>query len=186
MIGAALALAVTLASAPSGEAVASNGCTRWTSEVTPPATIRVLIGTRVVRVGFALWVARVTSSEWNGVPTQLRLAGATATKQYGWVKTLHPRHSIYGCFDVHDDTRDAIYRPKSPPARVWAAVRATWHWRVLREGRLVQTGYRTGSARRCAADVDGYHLKARSAAACARLGWTAGHILERYYGARVQ
>lgn len=185
---AALVLAVMLTSAgPSGDSVvASNGCIRWTSTVTPPRRIRVLIDRSVVRVPFALYVSRVVSAEWNTVPTQLRLAGAQAVKQYGWWKAIRPRHSPAGCFDVHDDTRDQLYKVKSPPDYIWDAVRATWSWRVLRDGRLVHTGYRTGRRVGCARDVDGYHLFARSAARCARLGWSARRILATYYDARVK
>ena len=130
--------------------------------------------------------AIVLSSEFNTVPVELRKAGATAVKQYAWFKAMHPRPSKAGCFDVNDDTRDQIYRHhKTPPDYIWQAVRATWGWRVLREGRLISTGYRTGRAVGCARDVDGYHLFARSAARCARLGWSARNILERYYEGRV-
>ena len=165
----------------------SQPCPAWTSETTPPRNIRVLIGHHVERVPFTLYVARVVSAEWNTVPTELRKAGAVAVKEYAWWKAMHPRSSRYGCFDVHSDTRDQIYRPsKTPPAYVWQAVRETWSWRVLRGGRLIQTGFRTGRVTTCARDVDGYHLFARSGAACAHLGWTARRILGTYYKGAVR
>ena len=166
--------------------LAYNGCSAWHSQTIPPRVIRVLIGHHVERVPFALYSARVVSSEWNTVPTELRKAGAVAVRQYGWWKAMRPRHSRYGCFDVHSTTQDQIYRShKTPPDYIWAAVRQTWSWRVLREGRLVMTGYRTGRAVGCAGDVDGYHLFARSAARCARLGWGAQRLLSVYYNGRV-
>ncbi len=187
VIAPALVLVVALTAGSGAPRIVDEPCAAWHSESTPPPTIRVRLDLRhVVSVPFALYVARVVSSEWNKVAPQLRLAGAVAVKQYGWWKTLRPRRSTAGCFDVWADTRDQIYRVKSPPAYVWAAVRSTWPWRVLRAGRLVHTGYRTGQSRPCARDVDGYHLKARSAGRCAAAGWSAVRILERYYvGARV-
>lgn len=165
------------------QAVADT-CARWHSETQPPHTIRVLVGHKVERVPFALWTARVVSSEWGSTPPELRKAGAVATKQYGWYKAMHPRRSRYGCFDVHSNTRDAIYRHhKTPPERVWQAVHATWHWRVLRNGHLFQTGWRRGlGGVGCARDVTGYHLKARSAARCALAGYGAAWLLRTYYG----
>lgn len=166
-------------------AQASVACSPWRSQTTPPRSIRVLIGHRVTRVPFALYTARVVASEWGSAPYELRLAGAVAVKEYAWSKAMNPRHSRFGCFDLHDDTRDQLYRPKSPPARVWQAVQATWSWRVLREGRLIQTGYRSGAKVGCARDTDGFHLYARSARRCALAGWSAERILSVYFDARV-
>lgn len=183
----ALILAVTLTTAPINEhQVAANGCARHGSETTPPRTIRVRLTDRlIVRVPFLLYVARVVSSEWNTVPTELRKAGALAVKQYAWYKAMHPRRSTAGCFDVWDDTRDQIYRVKSPPAYVWEAVAQTWPWRILRDGRLFQTGYRTGRPVACARDVTGWKLFARSATRCANAGWSAARILTTYYDGRL-
>lgn len=189
MIALVLALTLVAGSGSTGghTGVVVNGCHAWSSSTTPPRSIRVRVSDhRIIRVDFQLYVARVTSSEWNTVPEQLRLAGAVAVKQYAWWKAMHPRPSKAGCFDVWDSTRDQIYRHhKTPPAHVWSAVRATWSWRVLRDGRLIHAGYRTGRPRRCAADVDGYHLFARSASRCANAGWSARRILEVYYRGRV-
>src|SRR3990167_10400390 len=118
-----LLLIAALLAFPAVANAAYNGCSAWHSQTIPPRTIRVRLDFHhVVRVPFALYVARVVSSEWNSVHPTLRLAGAVAVKQYAWWKTLHPRHSRAGCLDVNDDTRDQIYRPKSPPDYVWAAV----------------------------------------------------------------
>ena len=180
-------LLAALLALPGPTNAAYNGCSAWHSESIPPRTIRVRLDYHtVVRVNFMRYVAVVVSSEFNSVPLELRKAGAVAVKVYGWYRTLRPRPSKAGCFDVNDSTADQIYRHhKMPPEHVWSAVRATWGWRVLREGRLISTGYRTGRAVGCARDIDGWHLFARSAARCARLGWTARHILERYYEGRV-
>jgi hypothetical protein len=164
---------------------ADNGCSRWQSLTRPPTSIRVLIGRRVHRVDAELYVARVTASEWGSTPTELRKAGAVAVHQYSWFKAMHPRRSQYGCFDVHDDVRDQIYRVKTPPARVWMAVLTTWNWRIYRDGGLPMTGYRTGAKVGCARDANGWKLYARSATKCALLGWSAARILTAYYEGRL-
>lgn len=181
------AAAVTCSSSPSPAAAEiPTTCPAWHSSATPPRIIRVRISDRqIVRVPFALYVARVVSSEWNTVRPQLRFAGAVAVKQYAWVKAMRPRRSSAGCFDVWGNTRDQIYRAKTPPLYVWTAVIATWSWRVLDHGRLISTGYRTGRPHSCAGDVDGFHLFARSASRCAALGWGPRRILAAYYRGRV-
>lgn len=186
MIATAFLVAALLVPAPAPSIVPAS-CPAWQSIETPPRYIRIRVSDRlIVRVAFPLYVARVVSSEWNTVPTELRRAGAVAARQYGWWKALHPRRSQAGCFDVYGDTRDQIYRVKTPPDYVWAAVRATWSWRVLRSGRLIQTGYRTGRPALCARDIDGFHLFARSGARCANAGWGARRILAAYYQGHVR
>lgn len=181
-------------------AARDNGCARWTSTVTPPPVIRVLREGRILRVPFRLYVARVAASEWgHSVPQQLSRAGAVAVRQYAWYKAMHPRRSAAGCYAVHADTRDQIYRPRRVvPERIWAAVDSTWSWRMLRQRRitawaerttptwlLFQTGYRTGTHVGCARDADGWHLYARSGRRCAALGWSAQRILLTYYHGRL-
>lgn len=183
----ALALALT-AAAPTTVEARSNGCKAWTSSSTPPTVIRVLIGRRVARVPIRLYTARVVSSEWNNVAPQLRKAGAVAVRQYAWWKAMHPRRSQYGCFDVHPDTRDQIYKAKPVrqiPDYIWSAVDSTATWRLVRAGRLIMTGYRTGAHRNCARDVRGYKLYARSAKRCVQNGWGTAQILKTYYNARL-
>lgn len=186
LIGLALLVPVATLASPSVAARAGSGCSSWNSTTTPPPTIRVLRGRRVVSVRFDLYVARVVSSEWNRVHAELRLAGAVAVKQYAWWKTMHPRHSPAGCFDVHNDTRDQIYHVKTPPGYIWQAVRATWDVTLLRDGQLFMTGYRTGQHRRCGVDATGYKLFARSATRCANNGRSWQEILRIYYGPRLQ
>src|SRR3990167_90453 len=178
-----LLLIAALLAFPAVANAAYNGCSAWHSQTIPPRTIRVRLDFHhVVRVPFALYVARVTSSEWNTVPIELRKAGAVAVKVYAWFKAMHPRPSKAGCFDLNDDTRDQIYRPwKTPPAHVWLAVNQTWHWRMVRDGRLFQSGYRTGRKGPCGFDIDRYHLFARSAKRCANAGWSWAKILRTYY-----
>lgn len=182
-----LALLLMPVQAPS---IVPGPCQAWHSEVEPPRFVRVRESDRtVLRVPLMLYVARVVSAEWgHSVPYELRRAGAVVVKQYAWWKALHPRYSWQaGCFDVWGSTRDQIYRSWTiPNDMTWAAVESTWSWRVLRGGRLIMTGYRTGhKTLRCASDVDGYHLFARSGRRCAALGWGARSILATYYRGRV-
>lgn len=169
--------------------VYSPACSAWHSETTPPPTIRVLITRtgRVVTVPFQLYVSRVVSVEFNFVPLALRKAGAVAVKLYAWHRVIRwsGRSHNGHCFHVYDGVRDQLYRVKDPRPEVWQAVRATWSWRVLRQGHLVFTSYRTGRRVPCASDVDGHRLYARSAWRCALSGWSASRILATYYEGRV-
>src|ERR1051326_5862631 len=118
-----------------------NQCQPWHSVLVPPPAIRVLVDHHVERVPLRLYVVRVISSEWHHVPPQLRRAGAVAVRQYAWWKAMHPRRSQYGCFDVHNDTRDQIYRAKSRAQlapELWEAYDSTIGWRLNRAGRLIQ------------------------------------------------
>jgi peptidoglycan hydrolase-like amidase len=173
-------------------AAAKGHCTDWKSESEPPPSIwvyRVSEG-RVEQVDFMLYVARVTSREWNTVPGALRRAGAVAVKQYAWYYVLHYRGGSYKgqCFDVRDTTADQLYADKPSgqiPRRVWHAVRSTWNWHLVRGRDFVMTGYRRGQNVPCASDA-GYHLMVRSGKKCAHHGWSAERILSVYYTARVE
>jgi peptidoglycan hydrolase-like amidase len=170
-------------------AAASGQCTDWSSREKPPpdiAVYRVSEG-RVERVDFRLYVARVSSREWNVEQRELRKAGAVAVKQFAWYHVLHWRGGTYNgrCYDVKDTTSDQLYAAKPAgeiPDRVWKAVNATWSWRLYRDGRLRMTGYRRGEDVACAKDA-GHRLYARSARKCATMGWSAERILQVYYTA---
>ena len=168
-----------------GSAAAQRAC-GWRSEWRPPSHIRVLMPSgRVARVPFRTYVARVASSEWGSVPHELRRAGVIAVKQYAWNKALHPRFYRGRCFHVWSSTRDQIYRVKTPRPEVVAAVRSTWGTTLRRhDGSLVFTGYRSGRAGVACARDGGGRLYARSAARCARQGWSAERILLTYYRQR--
>ena len=166
-------------------------CTQWTSESQPPpdiAVYRVSEG-KVERVEFKLYVARVASREWNIEQGALRTAGALAVKQYAWYHVLHYRGGKFNgrCFDVRDTTADQLYSDKPRhqiPHTVWHAVNATWSWHLMREGKFPMTGYRQGPRVGCAENA-GYRLYVRSAKQCAKQGWSAERILEKYYSANL-
>mgnify|MGYP001823064715 FL=1 len=100
--------------------VAAASCTGWTSQTTPPRSIKVLrTGSgRIETVGFRKYVAEVMASgEW---PTRLHKslleAGAVVTKQYAWYHAMRGHHLpgyVRGgrCYDVPDDNADQLLRP---------------------------------------------------------------------------
>ena len=172
-------------------AAASGYCTNWDSRTQPPETIAVYRVSEgfVDRVDFKHYVMNVVSSEWNVEERALRRAGAVAVKQYAWFHVLKWRGGSFNgdCFDVKDTTADQLYKAKAAdmiPDRVKRAVNSTWDMRLLRDGKFFMTGYRTGNNVPCASD-GGYKLMAKSAAKCARHGWSAGRILEKYYTANL-
>jgi peptidoglycan hydrolase-like amidase len=182
---------------PSGNVEASHRsghherCTAWSSTTVPPNSIRVyrVSEGRVDTVNFRLYVQRVTSREWGkSQPYQLQRAGAVAVKQFAWYYVLNYRGGSYKgrCYDVKDSTADQLYSAKTPPPSSVSAVNSTWGITVWRDGRFIMTGYRTGHKRRCASDVTGYKLFARSARRCANAGWSAERILQVYYKAHLR
>jgi hypothetical protein len=138
-------------------------------------------------VPFKRYVITVMGKEWPSyLPQTVVEAGAVAVKQFAWFHALGSgRVSHRGqCFDVTDGIGDQLYKPGR--ARIspdhYAAVAKTWDVRLLKNGALFMTGYRTGSKGRCGHDVTGWKLYARSAVRCAQRGMTYVQILRRYYG----
>ena len=176
-------------SAPGVAASARPSCQGWTSTTQPPAYIRVLrrhTG-RVQRVPFRKYVVTVMGKEWPSyLPQQVINAGAVAVKQYAWYHALgHGRMSRRGqCYDVTDGTGDQLYKPGRARVRAdhYTAINQTWDVRLLKNGNLFMTGYRTGSKHRCGADRTGWKLYARSAVRCANKGMNFLQILRTYYG----
>ncbi len=134
-------------------AAASDTCTKWRGEYSPPTRIRVLrtwktkpadeVKGKVVTVPFDEYVATVMAAEWpEYYPLETLKAGAIATKQFAWYYILHPRGGtkwVDGqqvCYDVVDNTNDQWYRPEKfgPGTDRWpaegsairAAMDATW------------------------------------------------------------
>jgi len=164
-------------------------CPGWNSTTRPPDYIRVLRRAtgRVQRVPFKRYVITVMGKEWPSyLPQTVVEAGAVAVKQFAWFHSLGSgRLSHRGqCFDVTDGIGDQLYKPGR--ARIspdhYAAVAKTWDVRLLKNGALFMTGYRTGSKGRCGHDVTGWKLYARSSVRCAQRGLSYLQILRRYYG----
>ena len=173
-----------------GAARAAEACTGWTSELTPPTTIRVLRTTgpvpgAVETVDFRSYVEDVLSHEFGARnPRAAVLAGAILVKQYAWYHAMRWRGKSAGgmCYDVVDSSRDQVYRPErgTPDARHLAAVAETWPVTLRKNGRFFPTGYRQGSAVACGADADGWHLFQRGAYQCGSGGMSMEGILRTY------
>jgi hypothetical protein len=177
--------------------VSASGCgTNWTSRSTPPKKIRVYLTQqdRVIVKNFRSYVPMVMASgEFpSRMPMAVLEAGATAVKQYAWYYALKGNHrpgfeTASGvCYDVRNDTTDQIFRRNAHPTeKQKMAVRDTWGLSLRKGDRFFLTGYRAGTSDRCGADRDGWRLYERSAADCARRGWSRERIQAYYYAPRV-
>jgi hypothetical protein len=163
-------------------------CTGWSSNSTPPPTVKVLrTATGVVQtVDLMAYTKVVMAAEFNKTwPIETLRAGAIAIKEYAWYYTIHYRGGTKNgaCYDVQDNSNDQIYSPESrtPSASEIKAVETTWNQSILRSGVIFLTGYRPGSSTTCGADKDNYHLMQLSARGCGLLGHSAEYILQLYY-----
>jgi len=191
-----LSLIVFPAVTPAAPVAASSCGTNWTSRSTPPKTIRIYLTEkhRVIVKSFRSYVPMVMASgEFpSRLPTAVLEAGATAVKQYAWYYALKGHHragfktSSGICYDVRSDTTDQLYKPAAhPTAKQERAVDNTWGL-TLRKGKtFFLTGYRAGTSKHCGADRDGWRLYERSAANCAKLGWSRQRIQAYYYAPRI-
>jgi hypothetical protein len=191
---AGLLLAAVLASlsaAPGVPArVAAASCSNWTSESTPPSTIRVFrsVSGVVETVDFKAYVKNVLSREWIGSWTTESLrSGALAVKNYAWYQVLHWRGFVADatgdCFDVFDTTRDQVYDPsRTTYASAASAVDATWSTLALKSGRIFPTYYNAGSANEaCGANANGWKMYQWGTQACGLAGKSAAQIMTVYY-----
>ena len=116
----------------------SKRCTKWSSTMTPPKTIKVLrtsatspgakVKGTVQKVDFYEYVATVMAAEWpEKYPIETIKAGAIATKQFAWYYIKFPRGGTKWkdgkkyCYDVVDSTIDQWYRPEKygPGTDLW-------------------------------------------------------------------
>ena len=193
-LGVIVALALLLPAetvlAPAAAAAAQPGsCTGWNSTTKPPDYIRVLRNGsgRVVRVPFKKYVVTVMGKEWPSyLPQAVIDAGAVAVKQFAWFHTLgNGRVSRRGqCYDVTDGVGDQLYKPGRSRVHAdhYTAIADTWSVRLIKNGSLFMTGYRTGNKTSCGHDATGWKLFARSAVRCAARGMGYLEILRTYYG----
>lgn len=199
MLSAALAVLVGLLIAAVTPPPAHAACgTDWQSKQEPPESILVLRTAtgQVEEVGFKRYVAVVMASgEWpSSLPVALLEAGALATKQYGWYYALEGNHrdgyqnAAGKCYDVRDDSKDQVYRPETaePTEKQKAARDELWGLSLRKNGKFFLTGYRQGSATKCADDHDEWKLYATSATDCAkRLDYDSIEILHAYYSPKL-
>ena len=169
--------------------VAAASCSGWTSEATPPPTIRVYrtASGAVDTVDFRTYVANVLSREWiSSWTTESIRAGALAVKNYAWYQVLHWRGytSAAGtCFDVFDSTRDQHYDPSRPTyGPMVAAVDATWTTLALQNGRIFAAYYNAGGVgEACGTNVNGWQMFQWGSQACGLAGLSAAQIMATYY-----
>ena len=172
--------------------------TSWTSKKETPESILVLRTAtgKVEEVGFKRYVAVVMASgEWpSSLPAALLEAGAQATKQYGWYYALEGNQrdgyktASGKCYDVRDDSNDQLYQPETaePTDKQKAARDALWGLSLRKNDEFFLTGYRPGSATKCAEDHNEWKLFARSAEDCAeRLDYDSIEILHAYYSPKL-
>ena len=189
LIGVTALLPVQLLNAPLVAASASPSCPGWNSTTRPPDYIRVLRrhSGQVDRVPFKKYVITVMGKEWPAyLPQAVIQAGAVAVKQYAWYHALGKgRVSRRGqCYDVTDGTGDQLYKPGKARIRPdhYTALNTTWGVRLMKQGSLFMTGYRSGNKGVCGHDATGWKLYARSATRCAERGDGFLTILRIYYG----
>lgn len=192
VLGVVIALGVFVpVSLATPEPVAAGSCTGWTSTIVPPDYIRVLKrdGT-VAKILFKKYVVKVMASgEWpSRLPMALLRAGAQASKQFAWYHSLKGNHrrsyvNARGqCYDVTPWTKDQLFRAGADVTDKQRRARnAIWDLSLFRNNNFILTPYRAGTVKRCAADVDGKRLYARSAKRCAWKGWSGSRILRTYY-----
>src|SRR5205085_10442285 len=114
------------------------GCTNWTSQTQPPASIRVgMTHTQsggpvyaVAKVAFKTYVKDVLPNEWvTSWERESLRSGAMAAKAYSWYYAMHSGHGgVYNgsCYDVLDNQSSQVYEPGSHLAVTDAAVDDTW------------------------------------------------------------
>ncbi len=187
LLAGLIALGTALPGAAPPSAAAS--CSGWTSELTPPPTIRVFrhASGAVDVVDFPAYTKNVLSREWIGSWTAESMrSGALAVKVYAWYQVLHWRGGVNEageCFDLRDDTYDQVYDPsKATWSSAAAAVDATWSWRVTKNGAIFPTYYNAGSVNEaCGANANGWKLWQWGTQACGLAGKTAAEIIATYY-----
>ncbi|HEX2901919.1 MAG TPA: SpoIID/LytB domain-containing protein, partial [Jatrophihabitans sp.] len=174
----------------------SGSCTGFSSQTTPPATIRVYVPgdsqNPIHTVDFRTYVQNVLPDEWVASWDGDALkAGAIAVKSYAWYWTTHFGGYLNGdsrqCFDVTDDQDFQVYRAGSAVARTSAVVDETWPFAARTAGgSILQTSYRAylnSPSEACGAYADGTTLSQYGTQACneASTGNKWNVILQKYY-----
>ncbi len=175
----------------------STSCTGYSSQTTPPTTIRVLVRTSstaatIQTVDFQTYVNNVLPNEWLPSWDEEALkAGAVAVKSYAWYWVTHFGGYVGSetdCFDVTDDTSFQVYRADSASTRTSTAVAASWPVALRRDGKIVQASYLAyldSSSETCGASTNGNQLSQYGTQACAEAstGNKYNVILGKYYSA---
>ncbi len=169
-----------------------RSCTGYSSQLTPPATIRVLVHIptiQVLTVPFETYVENVLPDEW--VPSwdgDALKAGAVAVKSYAWYWVTHYGgylNTSANCFDVTDDTSFPMYRANSASPRTTTAVQQSWPVVAREGGQVLQASYRAdlnSPAEGCGVGATGATLSQYGTQNCvqANTGNKYNVILQKY------
>ena len=189
-----------------------GSCTGYTSQVTPPKTIRVYIPSvpgyayRIQTIPFETYVENVLPNEWSaGWDGDALKAGAVAVTSYAWYWTTHyggyvnNTESKSTCFDVTDDTNFQVYKAKSAQANSTSKVQQVYPTAIRVSGTVLQASYvaavRTdynfddkSTYDACGQGVDGTFLSQSGSQTCNEDNtankWPV--ILQTYYGSDIQ
>ncbi|WP_327382121.1 SpoIID/LytB domain-containing protein [Streptomyces sp. NBC_01207] len=183
---------------------ANSNCGGYSSDSTPPSTIRVLRyaqhtsvgapvpGTEigVVNVPFQEYVKDVLPSEWvTSWQTASLQAGAMSVKTYAWYWVNHWRGGSYGgsCYNVDDSINYQRYIPGSSTSVTNSAVQSTWNSVMTKNGAVFQASYQatlTGNpSEACGTGLSRYPntLSQWGSQNCALAGHSWQSILGAYY-----
>ncbi|MDT4979074.1 MAG: hypothetical protein QOG07_953 [Pseudonocardiales bacterium] len=173
-----------------------SSCSGYSSQATPPATIKVLIRTsdttvQIQPVPFQTYVDNVLPNEWPATWDGDALkAGAVAVKSYAWYWVTHFGGYLNGdatsCFDVTDDQDFQVYKANTAAARTTAAVQASWPVAARNGGAILEASYReflNSATETCGAFAKGTQLSQYGSQACneANTGNKYNVILGKYY-----
>jgi hypothetical protein len=186
--------------------VTGPSCTGYSSQISAPATIRVLLHAsfKIVTVPFEQYVKDTLPHEWiTSWAAESLKAGAVAVKSYGWYWTTHLGGYLDtpgNCFDVTDDSSFQVYKANTGTPSTDAAVEASWTTITRKNSQVLQAAYACtlpfvngktdcstqGPKEKCGAGVNGSQLSQWGSQACAKQGMSYQNILKTYYGATLQ
>ncbi|WP_344447230.1 SpoIID/LytB domain-containing protein, partial [Kitasatospora nipponensis] len=182
----------------------SGNCGGYSSDSTPPSTIRVLEysqhtsaglpvpGTEsgVVSVPFQTYVENVLPNEWitSWQPDSLK-AGAMAAKSYAWYWVNNWRGGSYGgaCYNVDDSINYQRFIPGQSNPATSSAIAATWNSVMTQGGSVFEASFQatlTGSSSEaCGSGLSRYPntLSQWGTQNCALAGYSWQSILSLYY-----
>ncbi len=185
---------------------ADPSCTGYSSQTTPPPTIRVLVRTggqtgkyTITDVPFEQYLDNVLPDEWEASwDSDALKAGAVAVRSYAWYWVTHyggylgSTRSSKTCFDVTDDSLFQNYVPGSADSSTTAAVVATRQVAARVNGKILQASYQAylkSSTESCGTGANGKVLSQYGTQACIdsdeNRGGNTGNkynvILAKYY-----
>jgi hypothetical protein len=182
----------------------TSNCGGYSSNTTPPSTIRVLeyaqhtstgkpvagTETGIFSVDFETYVEDVLPDEWisSWSPASLE-SGAMAVKTYGWYWVNNWRGGSYNgtCYNVDDSIDYMRYVPGSAASSTNSAVSATWGTTMTKSGSIFEASFQatlTGSTgEACGSGLSNYPntLSQWGSQNCASAGESWKTILSTYY-----